>query len=436
MKNVVIAGYARSPFTFAQKGELVKVRPDELAAQVIRALIERSGVNPEDIEDLILGCAFPEGEQGLNMARLVGFLAELPLSVAGATVNRFCGSSMYAIHMAAGAIRMEAGELFICAGVESMTRVPMMGFNPMPHPGLAERYPQAYISMGETAEKVARRYQITRDQQEAFAVSSQAKAAEAQGKGRFDDEIVAIKQNGSLIEKDGCLRPGTKMEDLASLKPAFDAQGSVSLEQVVDGLICDCCQTDVTMTAAGPLAAYRNRNENEIRDIYVAHAQDGAWQAGQPLGDDNWEIAACPVNGPALAANKDKVAIAWFTGVGDIPKVLMATSADSGRSFSEPVEIATGNNFGHVGIALLEDGATAVSWLRKSSDYKAELVLTTVSKTGAIGNEIGIGADEPISGYSVPQLSRYGDNLLVAWTAGSYEDSHVRTALVPLSLLK
>jgi acetyl-CoA acyltransferase len=228
MKNVVIAGYARSPFTFAQKGELVKVRPDELAAQVIRALIERSGVNPEDIEDLILGCAFPEGEQGLNMARLVGFLAELPLSVAGATVNRFCGSSMYAIHMAAGAISMEAGELFICAGVESMTRVPMMGFNPMPHPGLAERYPQAYISMGETAEKVARRYQITRDQQEAFAVSSQAKAAEAQGKGRFDDEIVAIKQNGSLIEKDGCLRPGTKMEDLASLKPAFDAQGSVT----------------------------------------------------------------------------------------------------------------------------------------------------------------------------------------------------------------
>jgi acetyl-CoA acyltransferase len=228
MKNVVIAGYARSPFTFAQKGELVKVRPDELAAQVIRALIERSGVNPEDIEDLILGCAFPEGEQGLNMARLVGFLAELLLSVAGATVNRFCGSSMYAIHMAAGAIRMEAGELFICAGVESMTRVPMMGFNPMPHPGLAERYPQAYISMGETAEKVARRYQITRDQQEAFAVASQAKAAEAQGKGRFDDEIVAIKQNGSLIEKDGCLRPGTTVEDLASLKPAFDEQGSVT----------------------------------------------------------------------------------------------------------------------------------------------------------------------------------------------------------------
>ena len=228
MQSVVIAGYARSPFTFAHKGGLVKVRPDELAAQVIKDLIERSGANPDDIEDIILGCAFPEGEQGLNMARLVSFLAELPLSVGGATVNRFCGSSMYAIHMAAGAIAMGAGELFVCAGVESMTRVPMMGFNPMPHPGLAERYPQAYISMGETAEKVAQRYQITREQQDAFAVESQAKAAEAQVKGHFDQELVSIKENGHLIVKDGCVRAGTTAEDLAGLKPAFDESGSVT----------------------------------------------------------------------------------------------------------------------------------------------------------------------------------------------------------------
>jgi len=226
--SVVIAGYTRSPFHFAKKGELTKVRPDEMAAQVGRGLLDKTGVDPADIEDLIVGCAFPEGEQGLNVARIVGFLAELPQSVAGTTVNRFCGSSMQAIHMAAGAIQMDAGEAFICAGVESMTRVPQGGFNPLLHPGLADRYPQAYISMGETAEKVARRYQITRDQQEAFAVASQAKAAEAQDKGRFDDEIVAIKQNGSLIGKDGCLRPGTTTEDLASLKPAFDEQGSVT----------------------------------------------------------------------------------------------------------------------------------------------------------------------------------------------------------------
>ena len=168
MKNVVIAGYARSPFTLAQKGALKKVRPDELAAEVVKELVSRTGVNADDIEDLILGCAFPEAEQGLNMARLVGFMAELPLSVGGATVNRFCGSSMYAIHMAAGAIQMNAGEVFICAGVESMTRVPIMGYNPMPHPGLYERYPEAYIAMGETAENVATEYQITRAEQEAF----------------------------------------------------------------------------------------------------------------------------------------------------------------------------------------------------------------------------------------------------------------------------
>ena len=140
MKNVVIAGYARSPFTFAQKGALKEVRPDELAAEVVKGLVARTGVNADDIEDLILGCAFPEAEQGLNLARMVTFMAELPLSVAGVTVNRFCGSSMSAIHMAAGAIQMNAGEVFICAGVESMTRVPVLGYNPMPHPGLYERH--------------------------------------------------------------------------------------------------------------------------------------------------------------------------------------------------------------------------------------------------------------------------------------------------------
>ena len=133
-RNVVIAGYARSPFHFANKGELATVRPDEMAAQVVRALLEKTGVDPAEVEDLILGCAFPEGEQGLNLARIVGFLAGLPLSVAGQTINRFCGSSMQAIHSAAGAIQMNAGEAFICAGVESMSRVPMMGFNPCPIP--------------------------------------------------------------------------------------------------------------------------------------------------------------------------------------------------------------------------------------------------------------------------------------------------------------
>ena len=228
MKNVVIAGYTRSPFTLAGKGALQKVRPDELAAEVIKGLIGKTGVKAEDIEDLILGCAFPEAEQGFNMARLVAFLAELPLSVAGVTVNRFCGSSMYAIHMAAGAIKMNAGEVFVCAGVESMTRVPIMGYNPMPHPGLYERFPQAYISMGETAENVATKYQITREAQEAFAVQSQSKAAAAQEAGKLDDEIIPIKSNGTVVDADGCIRPETTAEGLSELKPAFDENGTVT----------------------------------------------------------------------------------------------------------------------------------------------------------------------------------------------------------------
>jgi acetyl-CoA acyltransferase len=228
MKNVVIAGYVRSPFTPAAKGELKRVRPDELAAQVVKGLIERTGVKPDDIEDLILGCAFPEGEQGLNIARLVVFQAGLPTTVAGTTVNRFCGSSMYAIHMAAGAIQMNAGDVFICAGVESMTRVPMMGFNPMPHPGLYERYPQAYISMGETAENVAIKYQISRSEQEAFAVQSQARAVKAQADGRLKEEIVPIAIDGVTISVDGCIRPGTSAKELAGLKPAFNERGTVT----------------------------------------------------------------------------------------------------------------------------------------------------------------------------------------------------------------
>ena len=228
MKDIVIAGYARSPFHFATKGALTKVRPDDLAAHVVKGLVERTGVNPDDVEDLILGCAFPEGEQGFNMARLVGLMAGLPISVAGTTVNRFCGSSMQSIHMAAGAIQMDAGDVFICAGVESMSRVPMSGFNPMPNPALIEHMPAAYMSMGETAENVGREYEISREDQEVFAVASQRKAGEAQANGRLSDEIIPIEVNGNTIDADGCLRPTTDLEGLAGLKLAFDENGTVT----------------------------------------------------------------------------------------------------------------------------------------------------------------------------------------------------------------
>jgi acetyl-CoA acyltransferase len=228
MKNVVIAGYARSPFTLAKKGELARTRPDDLAAQTVRGLVERTGVDLAEVEDLLVGCAFPEGEQGFNVARLIGFLAELPLSVAGTTINRFCGSSMQAIHSAAGSIRMGAGEAFLCAGVESMTRVPMGGFNPLPNPGLYERYPQAYVSMGETAENLAKQYAISRQRQEEFAVRSQQKTAAAIAAGKLEEEIVPVGNNGSRVARDGCPRPDTSLQGLADLKLAFDQNGTVT----------------------------------------------------------------------------------------------------------------------------------------------------------------------------------------------------------------
>ncbi len=229
MKNVVIAGYCRSPFTPAQKGQLAKVRADDIAAQVIKGLINQTGVAPQDIEDLILGCAFPEGEQGMNLARLIVQLAELPITIAGVTLNRFCGSSMQAIHNAAGMIQMNAGEVFICAGVESMSRVPMGGFNYLPNPSLYKAYPQAYIGMGETAENLAAQYHIDRLAQETFALTSQQKAGAAQQNGLFAGEIIPIKRaDGEIVQVDGCIRAASTLQALAELQPAFLKNGSVT----------------------------------------------------------------------------------------------------------------------------------------------------------------------------------------------------------------
>lgn len=229
MKNVVIAGYCRSPFTPAHKGRLIKVRPDDLAAQVVKGLISKTGVKPDDIEDLILGCAFPEGEQGMNVARLIVHLAGLPVTIAGMTLNRFCGSSMQAIHIAAGAIQMDAGNVFICVGLESMTRIPMGGYNYMPNPALYQAFPQAYISMGDTAENLARQYHIDRIDQEAFALLSQQKAYAAQTQGLLADEIIAITTPDSEpVSVDGCLRPESNAASLAQLSPVFQQSGSVT----------------------------------------------------------------------------------------------------------------------------------------------------------------------------------------------------------------
>ena len=246
MHNAVIAGYSRSPFTISYKGELKSLRPEDILAQVINKLISPSNLNKNDIEDVIVGCAFPEGEQGFNIGKVVTFMCDLPRSVAGMTVNRWCGSSMQAIHNAAGSIAMGSGKVFICAGVESMTRVPMLGFNPMPHPQLLEDNPNVYLSMGITAENVAKKYNIDRKEQQEFAISSHEKASNADSKGNFKDEISSIKNDTIDVTKDGGIRPGTTQEILDGLKLAFDQNGTVTAgtsSPLTDGaaatLICE-----------------------------------------------------------------------------------------------------------------------------------------------------------------------------------------------------
>jgi acetyl-CoA acyltransferase len=260
--RVVIAGYVRSPFHFAHKGALRDVRPDELAGQVVRRLVERTGVDPSAIEDVTLGCAFPEGEQGFNVGRIAGVLAGLPRTVAGATVNRFCGSAMQAIHTAAGSLAMGMGEAYIAGGTESMSRVPMVGFTYLPHPGLMETYPQIYMAMGDTAENVAERFGVGRARQEAYATASQQKAAAAQADGRLAAEIVPVAADGETVTVDGCLRPATTPEGLAGLKPAFRPAGTVTAgtsSPLTDGATACLVTTESFARRSGlePLAAIR-----------------------------------------------------------------------------------------------------------------------------------------------------------------------------------
>ena len=236
MTNAVIAGYTRTPFHFSRKGPLSDSRPDDLAALAIRALVDRSGLDPLLIEDVLLGCAYPEAAQGNNIARIASLLAGLPQELGGGTVNRFCGSSMYAIHIAAGQIAIGAGEAFIAGGVESMTMVPQGGFNFSRNPRFPfrgepgiDQVVEAYISMGETAENVASRYNVSRVEQDQLAVESHAKAVKAQAAGLLADEIVPVTlADGTVVDRDGCIRPGTSIEVLAGLKPAFREDGLVT----------------------------------------------------------------------------------------------------------------------------------------------------------------------------------------------------------------
>ena len=225
MYNSVIAGYSRSPFAMANKGKLIDVKPVNLLAEVIKNLVSQSQINPKEIEDVVIGCAFQVGEQCFNIGRLVTFLSDLDIRVPGMSVDRWCGSSMEAIHIAAGKIAMGSGKAFVCGGVESMTRV-KTGFDPLPYPYSNEekQNPNLYLSMGITAENVAKKYNISRTEQQQFSLESHRKANEAQQKGKFITEITKIGD----YETDENIRPNSAMEKLDSLKLAFDQNGTVT----------------------------------------------------------------------------------------------------------------------------------------------------------------------------------------------------------------
>jgi len=226
-REAFIAGYVRTPFTFAKKGALASVRPDDLGAHVIKALLQRTGVPGNEIEDVIWGCAFPEGEQGINIGRVVGLRAGLPNTVSGMTVNRWCGSAIQAAQIAAGMLKMNSGDAFIVGGTESMSRVPMMGFNLSPHPSWSPEEVADYCNVGLTAERIAKLYGLSREDQDRFALVSQQKAFRAQQQGFLAEEITPITVGDMRVDSDGCVRD-TTMEKLAGLKPVFLEGGTVT----------------------------------------------------------------------------------------------------------------------------------------------------------------------------------------------------------------
>jgi acetyl-CoA acyltransferase len=235
--NVIVASAARTAVGRALKGTLRTTRPEDLAAAAMNAAVDRvPGLKPVDVDDVILGCAMPEAEQGLNLARNAVFLAKWPNTVPAETINRFCSSGLQAIAHAALSVQAGLTEVSVAGGVESMSMVPMSGNKVSLNPKLMDEFPEAYIAMGHTAERVAQRFNVTRAEQDAFAVRSHERALAAIAAGRFNDEIVPVKarilegnQVGELEFKvDECPRPGTTMDVLAKLKPVFKMGGSVT----------------------------------------------------------------------------------------------------------------------------------------------------------------------------------------------------------------
>ena len=275
MREAVIVAAARTAVGKAPKGTLKDTRPDEMAAVAIAEAVKRAGIEPAQVDDVILGCAFPEGEQGMNVARVALTRAGLPSSVPGMTINRFCSSGLQAIAIACEKVMCGFADIVVAGGTESMSMIPMGGLKQAPNPHIMETYPQLYMAMGLTAEEVAKRWKVSREDQDAFALASHQKAAAAIKEGRFKDEIVPLKTwvrrefpDGSqkieevVFEVDEGVRPDTTLEALAKLKPAFALKGTVTAgnsSQMSDGAAAVVVMSDKKAAELGikPMALFR-----------------------------------------------------------------------------------------------------------------------------------------------------------------------------------
>ncbi|ASS76327.1 acetyl-CoA acetyltransferase [Tumebacillus algifaecis] len=277
MREAVIVSAVRTAVGRSHKGSLRNTRPEDLGGLVVQEAINRvGGLDPKEIEDVIIGCAIPEGEQGMNLGRIVAMRAGLPTNVSGMTVNRFCSSGLQSIAIGAQNIMIGAADTVIAGGVESMSMVPMVGYKLAPNPWLVDNLPDVYMGMGHTAEQVAQRFGITREQQDEFAVRSHQRAAAAIAAGKFKEEIVPItvrnvtvgannKQQVSefLFDTDEGVRPDTTLEVLGKLRPAFHVQGSVTAgnsSQTSDGAAATVLMSaeKAAQLGAKPLAVFRS----------------------------------------------------------------------------------------------------------------------------------------------------------------------------------
>jgi hypothetical protein len=254
--------------------------------------------------------------------------------------------------------------------------------------------------------------------------------------------VTLFPQSGGvgLVWLDGRNMANDTTEDTAAhgmtLRSAtYSSELTIDNESVVDNLICDCCQTDVAMTAKGPVVVYRDRTSAETRDIYAARYIDGAWQPGRPVADDGWTIGGCPVNGPVIDADGEQVAVAWFTAANDEPKVRLARSSDFGESFGRPVDVAEKEIFGRVGLAMLPEGNAAVSWLCKESGERARVCLRHISADDSAGPVMILSGDGHVSPLSVPQLARHGDWIVAAWTVRDPNGTRIESTRVPIESL-